>query len=259
MTTTTTYPTRPVPDDLAAAARAWAAPLIAAAGAGLRALYVYGSALGPGFDRAASDVNLLLVVEALPFDRLAALAVAVRQLPAPAEPGAATGFRFAPLLLTTATVAHSADVFPVDFLDLRDRRALLAGEDVLAGLNVPLGNLRHQCEYELRSRLIGLRQAFLRAGGADGTAHMLVARAAGSSGSLFRHLLTLRGRPYPDAPEALARAVAEAYGIDPAGLDAPFAARKDAAVDEAAARRRLGAYLEALDQLVRAVDADPAR
>ncbi len=251
--TATTTPT--LNDDLAAAARAWAAGLVAAAGPAFRALYVYGSALGPGFDRDSSDVNLLLVLDALPFARLESLAAEAAKLPR-LEPGA-PGFRFTPLLLTEGTFEHSADVFPIDFLDLKHRRALLAGEDVLADLHVPLVNLRHQCEYELRSRFIGLRQAWLRAGGAPGSAHALVVRAAGASGSLFRHLLTLRGLPYPDEPQALARAVAGAYGIDAAGLDAPFAARGQAEPDEATARRRFASYLEALELLIRAVNAHP--
>jgi hypothetical protein len=242
--------------DLATAARAWAAPFVEAAGPDFRALYVYGSALGPGFDRDSSDVNLLLLVDALPFARLEALAERAAKLPPPPEPGK-PGFRFAPLLLTTGTLEQSTDVFPIDFLDLKHRRALIQGTDVLAGLEVPLDNLRHQCEYELRSRFIGLRQAYLRAGGAPGTAHALVVRAAGASGSLFRHLLTLRGLPYPDAPPELARAVAQAYGIDPAGLDVPFSARAQAEPDEATARRRFASYLEALELLIRAVNAHP--
>ena len=246
---------RTAPAGLAATARAWAAPLVGACGAGFRALYLYGSALGPAFDRAKSDVNLLLVVDALPFERLESLAAAAAALP---KPGAAD-YRFTPLTLTEGTLVGSADVFPMDFLDLRDRRALLEGDDVLATLDVPLVNLRHQCEYELRSRFIGLRQAFLRAGGAPGAAHELTARASGASATLFRHLLTLRGQPIPEDPDALARAVAAAWGVDAAGLDAPFAARHEAAPDETAARRRFGAYLGALEQLIRAVDADAAR
>ena len=243
-------------DELAAAARTWARGLVDAAGPAFRALYVYGSALGPGFDRDSSDVNLLLVLDGLPFNRLEALADAAAKLPPPAD----GRYRFTPLVLTEKTLANSTDVFPIDFLDLRDRRALLEGADVLAGLEVPLVNLRHQCEYELRSRFIGLRQAWLRAGGAKGSAHALVVRAAGASGSLFRHLLTLRGLPYPGEPQALARAVAEAYGIDGTALDAPFAARaQHPEPDETTARRRLAAYLEALESLIRAVDAHPTR
>ena len=248
--------TVPLADDLAAAARAWAHGLVAAAGPSFRALYVYGSALGPGFDRDSSDVNLLVVLDSMPFARLEALADGAAKLPPPGD----GKFRFAPLVLTEGTLQGSTDVFPIDFLDLKERRALIEGADVLAGLEVPLVNLRHQCEYELRSRFIGLRQAWLRAGGAPGSAHALVVRAAGASGSLFRHLLTLRGLAHPDEPQALARAVAEAYGIDAAGLDAPFAARStQPEPDEATARRRLAASLEALELLIRAVDAHPTR
>jgi hypothetical protein len=246
---------RTAPEDVPAAARAWARGLVETAGPSFRALYLYGSALGPGFDRESSDVNLLLVLDGLPFNRLEALAESAAKLPRP-EAGK-PGYRFAPLILTTGTLETSTDVFPIDFLDLKHRRALLEGEDVLAGLQVPLVNLRHQCEYELRSRFIGLRQGWLRAGGARGSAHALVVHAAGASGSLFRHLLTLRGLPYPEDPQALARAVAEAYGVDPTGLDAPFAARGHGTPDETTARRRLAAYLDALELLIRAVDAHP--
>lgn len=258
MNTPTTAPTRPVPDDIAAAARRWAGGLLAACGDDLEALYVYGSALGPAFDRASSDVNLLIVIRTLPFARLEAIAAACAALPPAAERTAGT-YRFAPLVLTRHNLDSSADVFPVDFLDLKERRGLLQGTDVLAGLDVPLVHLRHQCEYELRSRFIGLRQAFLRAGGAPGTAHALTARSAGASGTLFRHLLTLRGQPHPDDPDALARTVAATWGVDADGLDAPFVARRGPAPDEAAARRRFGAYLDALDHLIRAVDADSPR
>jgi hypothetical protein len=258
MNASTTAPTRPVPDDIAVAARAWASGLHAAWGDDLVALYVYGSALGPDFDRTRSDVNLLFVVELLPFARLEELAAACAALPRPDQrkPG---DFQFAPLVLSRTTLTNSADVFPIDFLDLKERRGLLQGEDVLAGLAVPLVHLRHQCEYELRSRFIGLRQAFLRAGGAPGTAHGLTAGAAGASATLFRHLLSLRGQPHPEDRNALARAVAAAYGVDAAGLDAPFTAMHSPAPDEATARLRFAAYLAALEHLIRAVDADSPR
>ncbi len=70
---------------------------------------------------------------------------------------------------------------------------------------------------------------------------------------LFRHLLTLRGLPQPETREALPGAVARAYGVDPEGLGAPFAARREPG-DEATARERLARYLESLSALVEAVD-----
>ena len=63
-----------VPDAIAADVAVWAHALRAAAGTAFRALYVHGSALAPDFQPQASDVNLLLVVSELSFERLAALA-----------------------------------------------------------------------------------------------------------------------------------------------------------------------------------------
>ncbi len=232
-------------------ARAWAAPLVRAAGDGLRALYVYGSALRPGFDPTKSDINLLVIVRDASFATLDALAKALPEVGSKAR-------RFTPLVLSEDTLVRSHDVFPLDFLDLLERRALLQGDDVLANVRVGLSNLRHQCEYELRSKLIGARQAYLGARGEVGTSRGLLVRAAGGSATLYRHLLTLRGAPHPETREELARAVATAYGVDVAGLEAPFAERAETKDDDARARTRFAAYLSALERLIVAVDDLPA-
>src|SRR5207244_7923585 len=94
----------PPPQPAGDAARAWAAPLVAASGEGFRALYLYGSALRPGFDAAHSDVNVLLVVDALPAERLEALARAAAKLARNEGKGA---LRFRPLMLTEAQIRES--------------------------------------------------------------------------------------------------------------------------------------------------------
>ena len=88
-------------------------------------------------------------------------------------------------------------------------------------------------------------------------AHGLLARAAGGSATLYRHLLTLRGAEHPEGREALARAVAAAYGVDASGLAAPFAERAETTDDEARSRARFAAYLDALERLIVAVDELP--
>ncbi len=237
------------PDDIATATRAWIKPLLAAAGDRFRALYLYGSVLEPGFDASVSDVNVLVVLSDLPF---ATLETCAARLGDPAAHSSGR-LRFSPLVLTQRQIANSRDVFPLEFLDFGQRRALLDGEDVLAAATVSADNLRHQCEFELRSKLVTLRQAYLLSGAERGAAQSLTAQAAGGSAVLFRHLLTLRGLPQVEGREALAAAVARAYSVDPEGLAAPFAARRSPA-DDAAARRRLAAYIDALAALVDAVD-----
>jgi hypothetical protein len=179
---------------------------------------------------------------------LQALAQAVRDL------GQRGGRAVVPLVLTESQVRGSADVFPAEFLDLLERRALLAGEDVLAAVVVRRDNLRHQCEYELRSKLVGLRQAYLLAGAAPGTAHRLLVQSAGGLRAVLRQLLLLQGESVPEAPDELAAVVARAYGVDEESLAAPFRARRETPAGDDGETARFAAHLQALESLVEAID-----
>ena len=120
----------------------------------------------------------------------------------------------------------------MDLLDLARRRALLSGEDVLAGITIDRADLRRHCEYELRTKIVGLRQAYLQAGGGPSTAQELSIRAAAGAATLYRQLLALAGRSDEGRPEALAEAVGEAYGVPGAALAGPFVARGESATPE---------------------------
>jgi predicted nucleotidyltransferase len=241
----------PAPAPLATELQPWVEALRAAASDACRAVYLHGSALTPRFDP-KSDVNLLLVVADLPQSRLDAVARAV------AARRAKGGRTVTPLVLTDEQIRRSVDVFPVEFQDLATRRALLWGEDVLAALRVGRHHLRHQCESELRSKLVGLRQAYIVAGGTADLASRLLARAAGGSAAAYRGLLELRGVANPpEAADALTAAVAAAYSVDAAGLAAPFAAHREPPAGDTATAM-FAAYVSALDALVAAVDALPS-
>ena len=244
---------RPAPEPLATEARAWIAPLTQAAGPSFRALYLYGSALAPDFDKATSNVNLLLVVDDLSAGRLAPLAAAVAKVRAQAS-----AWRFAPLVLDEEQVRRAADVFPNDFLDLVRRRALLSGEDLFAATAIDEAHMRYQCEYELRARLVGLRQAYLFHAGAPEKCREILKGAAQGASALHRHLLALAGLEPVEDRAGLARAVASAYGVEANALLAPHEARRDQ-VSSADAPARLGAYLDSLSALARAVDAYATR
>jgi len=244
---------RPAPEPLGAEARAWIAPLTQAAGPSFRALYLYGSALAPDFDKATSNVNLLFVVDDLSGARLAPLAAAVSKVRAQKSP-----WRFAPLVLEEEQVHRAADVFPSDFLDLVQRRALLEGIDLFAATAIDEAHMRFQCEYELRARLIGLRQAYLFHAGAPDKCKEILAGSAHGASALYRHLLYLVGREPVEDRAGLAQAVADAFGVDAAALRAPYDARKEQ-VTAADAPARLGAYFDTLSALARAVDAYATR
>jgi len=63
-----------------------------------------------------------------------------------------------PLLMSEEEAHNSADSFPIEFRDMKDRRKLLFGVDVIADLHIDTRYYRAQIEHELRSKLLRLRQ-----------------------------------------------------------------------------------------------------
>ena len=64
----------------------------------------------------------------------------------------------APLLMSEEEVHNSADCFPIEYHDMKDRRKMLYGPDVIADVHVDSKYYRAQMEHELRSKLFRLRQ-----------------------------------------------------------------------------------------------------
>lgn len=72
-----------------------------------------------------------------------------------------TGCRHSPpLFFTPEHFVTSADVFPIEFFDIRSKHTVLAGKNVIDGIVIHKDNLRHECESELRGKLLYLRQYF---------------------------------------------------------------------------------------------------
>lgn len=72
-----------------------------------------------------------------------------------------------PMVFTKDEIKNAVDVFPVEFLNIKKRRTILYGEDILKDIEISKEKLRHQLEFEFRSKLIHLRQAYLKSDGND--------------------------------------------------------------------------------------------
>jgi len=59
---------------------------------------------------------------------------------------------------------RSTDVFTIELIDMKQHHRVLWGDDVIQGLQIPMRLHRVQVEYELREKLILLRQHLLLAG-----------------------------------------------------------------------------------------------
>ncbi len=63
-----------------------------------------------------------------------------------------------PLLLSEEEVRTSTDCFPIEFHDMRERRRVLFGADVIEKLEIDKTFYRAQVEHDLRAKLLRLRQ-----------------------------------------------------------------------------------------------------
>jgi len=196
--------------EILGATRHWLESVRTALGGEFLACYLTGSVLTQGFSPKHSKVNVLVVSRKLDGDALDALA---RTLPEVRKPP-----HFDPLFMPQAQIARSLDSFPIEWLEIQEMHLLIEGQDVLLGLEVPRTYLRLQCEHELRSRAIQLRQAYIAQARHPDRLEPVLRASASSFATLFRTLIRLSGETPPgDAPHVIER-VADLFRLDAEAL-----------------------------------------
>src|SRR4030067_1600586 len=121
-------------------------------------VYLYGGAAGKGYAPERSNLNTLIVLKKIEIDALTGFARIYKK-------GAKVRV-VAPLVLTPAYIRSSVDVFPIEFLDIKENSILLTGEDLLNGVAREISCLRDQCEREIKGHLVRFRGSFLEVEGA---------------------------------------------------------------------------------------------
>jgi predicted nucleotidyltransferase len=158
----------------------------AAAGDNLVSIVLYGSAAEGEFHPEYSDLNLLCVLHDASF-------AALNKISAVVEWWRGKKHR-PPLVLTPEELTATADVFSIEFLDMKQRYRVLWGEDVLKSLVVPMHLHRSQLEYELREKLFLLRQHVMLAGGNEKQLWEVMLQSLSSFTTFFRHALIELGK-----------------------------------------------------------------
>lgn len=218
-----------------------------AAGANLKSVILYGSAAAGDYVPEYSDVNLLCVFGDTSFSTIASVAPAVEWW--------GKQKHHAPLLMTEEELRRGADVFSIEFLDMKQSYRVLWGEDVLTSLDIPMKFHREQVEYELREKLILLRQRLLMVVRDQAGKWELLLRSVPGFGTLARHALMSLGEKAPASKREAIEKLAGKAAFDPkpilqlmdirhGKLD-----RKSIDVDDLFAR-----YLKAVERITSAVD-----
>ncbi len=205
----------------------------------LDAVVLYGSAARGDHAGRSSDLNLLVVVTDEAPDRLEPAAPVQRHWQKEGNP---------PFLFVTAEwIRNSTDVFPLEFMDMLAAHRVLHGRDILAGIQVVPGNLRHQCEHELRSLVLKLRAAYLDAHGRATELQELITASFGSVMAIARASLRLAGSESPLLSEDVVDAAALSFHLDGGALRAALAIKKGRKVKDVAEVRRI--FLDYFDQI----------
>ena len=172
----------------------------------LRSVILYGSAVAGEHIAKHSDYNVLVVLDSIPLDRLAAIGAVLRSWGEDNNPP--------PMIFTAAEWRASADVFPMEYADILERHRVLHGEDVTEGISVARGDLRLQVEQQALGKLLHLRRGAMAAGDDGATQLRVMENSLSSIMVVFRGVVRLDG----DAPAqdyiALSTDVAKRAGFD---------------------------------------------
>ena len=219
-----------------------------AAGTNLESVILYGSAASGDYHPEFSNVNLICVLRDSTYAKLRSLAPMVKWWNRRKQPP--------PLFMTRKEVERSTDVFTIEFIDMVQHRRVLWGEDVIEKLQISMQLHRVQVEYELREKLILLRQHLLLAGNDKRRTRQVLVRSATSFATLFRHALIALGESAPVMRRDGIVQLAGRVGFDPSVIQQVLDARENKAhINKLRALDIAGAYLGTVEKVLTAVDA----
>ncbi|PIP40898.1 hypothetical protein COX18_05165 [Candidatus Desantisbacteria bacterium CG23_combo_of_CG06-09_8_20_14_all_40_23] len=174
----------------------------------LKSIVIYGSATQPeDFSQKHSNINLLIILNEI---TLAELKKAVKLVN-----GMGRKKKIVPLFLTMTHIQTSIDVFPVEFLEMKENNVVIYGEDVFEGMKIRPENIRLQCEEQIKGKIIRLRQAYLELSTKPEAMEKLMAGSLTSLLPIFRNILRIKTAQIPPIKKGqIIDGLAREYSID---------------------------------------------
>ncbi len=171
----------------------------------LVSVVLYGSAASGEFSDKHSNINILVVLNDSGLGEITKISSFFNR------------GKFAninPLFFTRDFINQSLDVFPVEFLDIKENYFVLFGEDVPANLNIDIKNLRYQCEHELRTKLINIRKLYLENLKNPRHLRSILVSSCNSVLHVTRNLLRIKNKPTPYIKDDIIKELSKEFGLD---------------------------------------------
>lgn len=214
----------------------------------LASVVLYGSAAEGEHIELRSDYNLLIALRRITPEDLRLAQAPMREWQRLGHP--------LPVYFTVEELNDAADVFPIEFHQMEQARIVLYGEDPLATVQISDAHLRHQTEYELRSKLIQLRRLYIPASISAEKLADLMSESLASFAALFRAVLLLHGIEAPVAKVDSVRATVQRLSLEAMPFEHIFGLRENEATNltEAEANEIFAAYLAQIERVIEIVD-----
>lgn len=185
-------------------------------GEGLVSVILYGSAASNEFATRLSNINLAVILNDAGLGNLARISGLVNK----------DRFRILnSVFFTEDYIKRSVDVFPIEFLDMKENHIVLFGKDILKVLSIDTRNLRFQCEQELKAKLLNIKRLYIRSRGDKAALRSLLFKSSISTLHILRNLIRLKGRTPAYIKEDVLKELALEFQIDTAGLTKILEAR----------------------------------
>jgi hypothetical protein len=222
--------------------------LLAAHGSNLAAVVLYGSTAVTEQPADGSSHDVLIVLRRIALADLESARAAVRAWTRAGHP--------MPVYFSMSEMQGAADVFAIEFLQMENARVVLYGEDPFAGLTISGANLRHQTEYELRTKFLQLRRLYFASAGSAAQLMRLMTDSLSSFVALFRAVLTLNGEPSSGTKAEAIAAIARRLPVDPKPFERirSFAEGKQSQLTEPETQQLFADYLAQIEHVIDSVD-----
>jgi hypothetical protein len=217
-------------------------------GDNLASIVLYGAAAADDRNESSPDYNLLIALHRIAPEDL-------RQAQAPMREWQRLGYPL-PVYFTVEELSDAGDVFPIEFHEMARARTVLYGHDPFEFVKLSDDNLRHQTEYELRSKLIQLRRHYIPASISIDNLCDLMSDSLSNFAALFRAVLLLHGQEPPVGKQDCVRATTSLLRLDyaPFGKIFEFQFGDSLPASQKQANELFGAYMFQIEQVVEAVD-----
>lgn len=218
-------------------------------GDNLASVVLYGSAAAGDHIAQRSDYNILIALNRITPEDLRLAQAPMREWQRLGHP--------LPVYFTVEELRDAADVFPIEFHQMQRARVVLYGKDPFETLEISDQNLRHQTEYELRSKLLQLRRLYIPASVSAEKLSDLMRDSLASFAVLFAPVLMLHGVAEPPVIKRdCVRATVRFLGLNGAPFERIFELREAGVrpLAETEANDLFATYIAQIENVIEAVD-----